>query len=88
MLNLDFLILIWDDKQMTSIKIVYFSRPPTPCQFFYPIGLGCPILNEPPTLSNKLWNNNHIVHVNERNQNKNKTKSRHIQIDYAFYCSI
>ena len=28
------------------------------------------------------------VHVNERNQNKNKTKSRYIQIDHAFYCSI
>ena len=37
---------------------------------------------------NKVWNNNHTVHVNERNQNKNKTKSRHIQIDHAFYCSI
>ena len=29
-----------------------------------------------------------IVHVNERNQNKNKTKSRHIQIDFRLYCSI
>ena len=37
---------------------------------------------------NKLWNNNRTVPVNERNQNKNKTKSRHIQIDHAFYCSI
>ena len=26
------------------------------------------------------------MHVNERNQNKNKTKPRHIQIDHAFYC--
>ena len=26
--------------------------------------------------------------MNERNQNKNKTKSRHIQIDHAFYYSI
>ena len=25
---------------------------------------------------------------NERNQNKSKTKSRHIQIGHAFYCSI
>ena len=24
----------------------------------------------------------------QRNQNKNKTKSRHIQIDHALYCSI
>ena len=39
-------------------------------------------------LSNKLWNNNRTMHVNERNQNKSKTKSRHIQIDHAFYCSI
>ena len=37
---------------------------------------------------NNLWKNNHAVHVSERNQNKNKTKSRHIQIDHAFYCSI
>ena len=36
----------------------------------------------------KLWNNNRTVHVNERNQNKNKTKSRHIQIDHGLYCSI
>ena len=36
---------------------------------------------------NKLWNNNRAVHVNKKNQNKNKTKSRHIQIDHAFYCS-
>ena len=31
---------------------------------------------------------NRIVHVNERNQNKNKTKLRHIQIDHALYCSF
>ena len=37
---------------------------------------------------NKLWSNNSTVHVNKRNQNKNKTKLRHIQIDLAFYCSI
>ena len=37
---------------------------------------------------NKLWSNNSTVHVNTRNQNKNKTKLRHIQIDLAFYCSI
>ena len=36
----------------------------------------------------KLWNNNRTVHVNERNQNKNKTESRHIQINLAFYCSL
>ena len=40
------------------------------------------------TYVNKLWNNNRTVHVNERNQNKNKTKSSHIQIDHAFNCSI
>ena len=28
------------------------------------------------------------MHVNERNQNKYEIKSRHIQIDHAFYCSI
>ena len=40
------------------------------------------------TLSNKLWNNNLTVHVNKRNQNKIKTKSRHIRTDHAFCCSI
>ena len=33
-------------------------------------------------------NNNRIVHESERNQVKNKTSSRHIQTDHAFYCSI
>ena len=37
---------------------------------------------------NKLWNNNRTVYVNERYQNKSKTKSRHIKIDHPFYCSI
>ena len=36
----------------------------------------------------KLWDNNHTVQVNERNQNKNKTKPYHIQINHAFYCSF
>ena len=36
---------------------------------------------------NKPWNNNRTEHVIKRNK-KNKTKSRHIQIDHAFYCSI
>ena len=30
----------------------------------------------------------HEENVNEQNQNKNKIKSRHIQIGHAFYCSI
>ena len=34
---------------------------------------------------NKLWNNNRAMHVNEQNQNKNKTKLCHIQIDHGFY---
>ena len=37
---------------------------------------------------NKLWDNNRIVHLNERNQKKNKAKSRHIQIDHALGCLI
>ena len=36
----------------------------------------------------KPWNNSRTVQVKERNQNKSKTKSRHIQIDEGFYCSI
>ena len=37
---------------------------------------------------NKLWKSNRTVQVNERNQNKNETKSCHTQIDHAFYCSV
>ena len=80
---------------MTSMKIVKFSRPLTPSvylrpKFFHPLDLGRPILKNLwlPTFSNKLWNNNRTVHVNERNQNKNKIWSRYIQIDHVFYCSI
>ena len=40
------------------------------------------------TFSNKLWNNNRTAYVDERNQKKNKTKSRQIRIYYVFYCSI
>ena len=36
----------------------------------------------------KLWKNYLIVHVSERTQSKNKTKSRHIQIDHALHFSI
>ena len=59
---------------------------------FHPLDLGCPTSNEslplPATLSNRLWNSNRTVHVNERIQNKSKTKSRRIQIDHVSYCSI
>ena len=37
---------------------------------------------------NKFWDNNCTVCVNKRNQNKCKTKSRNIQIDHGFFCSI
>ena len=40
------------------------------------------------SFSNELRNNNHSAHLNKRNQNKSKTKSRHIQIGHAFYSSI
>ena len=36
----------------------------------------------------KLWNNNLIVHVNERNLSENKSQARHIQIDHEFCNSI
>ena len=57
---------------MTFMKIVEFSRPLTPCvnlspNFFHSLDLGRPVLNESPTLSNKLWNNNRTVHMNGRN---------------------
>ena len=42
-----------DNAHMTSMKIVQFSRPPTPLsqlrpKFFHPLDLGRPISNEPP----------------------------------------
>ena len=61
---------------MTSIKIVQFLRPFTPLSI-YVQNSSTPLILERTNL-----------HVNERNQNKNKTKSPHIQIDYAFYCSM
>ena len=54
--------LLWDDTHMTSMKVVQFSRPPTPLvhlrpKFFHPVDLGRPISNEPsPPLSQ---NDNH-----------------------------
>ena len=66
------------------MKIVYFSRPPTPLSIYvqhFPtlLDLGRPFLSEPSlALPNKLWNNNRTVHMEKRNQNK--TKSRHIQL--------
>ena len=36
----------------------------------------------------KLRNNHRTEHLNEQNQNKNKTKSCHIQLDHAFCCSV
>ena len=74
-------------------KLSNFQDPPSPVHlcpnFFHPLDFERPILKEPlPTLSSKLWSNNHTVHVNEQNPNKNRTKSRHCQIDHAFYCSI
>ena len=65
--------LIRDDTHMTSMKIVYISRPPTHLPIYVnifvpPPGHGRPILNEPPpTPPNKLWNNNRTVPVNKWN---------------------
>ena len=76
---------------MTYIPLVHLSP-----KLFHPHDLGRPVSNEfslPSlffflSLFNKLWDSNDTVHVNERIQNKSKTKSRHIQTDHAFYCSI
>ena len=66
-------------------KLFSFQDPPSPVHwcptFFHPLDPGRPISNKNPSL-------NDIVDVNEWNQNKNKTKSRFIQIYHAFYCSI
>ena len=42
--------------------------------FWYPF-CNQPVLFAQLDNVNKLWNNNRAVHVNERNQNKNKTKT-------------
>ena len=73
-----------DDTHMASMKIVGFSRLPTPLvhlrpNFFHLFDLGRPISSEN---VNKLCNNNHIMNVNEQFKSKNKTKSHHIQIDH------
>ena len=72
-----------DDTNMTSMKTVQLSRPFTPSpstsKILYPLDLGRPISKEPLSASP-----NGTMHVNERHQNKNKTKSCHIQTDHAF----
>ena len=75
------------------MKIVKFSSPPTLLvhlrpTFYQLLDLRRPNLNEPTPLSNKLWNDSRTAHVKEQNQNQNKTKSCHIQIDHGFYCPI
>ena len=72
-------------------KLSSFQDPPTPCLSKSKIAsppLTLDVQFQINPISSKLWNNNRTVHVNERIQNKNKTKSCHIQIDHAFYCSI
>ena len=54
---------------------------------FFSFNWTLTICNQPvlfPQLANvnKVWNNNPTMHMNERNQNKNKTKSHHIQTNY------
>ena len=48
------------------------------------LDLGYAVLNAPPPIphpfSNKLWNNSRTVYVKERNKNKIKANSRHIQL--------
>ena len=68
--------LIFKTPHPLSIYVWKFSTHLTLDVQFY---------TNPPTLSSKLYR---TVQVNESNQNKNKTKSRHIQIDHTFYCSI
>ena len=72
-----------DDTHMMSMKTVQFSRPPTPLSIYVrnslaPSPLGRPILNEtlPPLLSR--W----YCGWERTKKNKNKTKSRHNQIDH------
>ena len=89
-------ICLWRPRKVSDFQKTLFSVH-LPPNFLHPLDLGRPILNQLPppppppppspstTLANKLWNNNRTVHVNEQNQNKNKTTSRHIQIDHTFW---
>ena len=74
---------------MTSMKNVQFSRLPTLFSIYVQnsstlltaLTLDVQFQTTLPSPSNN-------VHVNERNQNKNKIKAGHIQIDHAFCSSI
>ena len=70
-------------KNPTHTHTPFYLHP----KLFHPLDLGRPILNENSTLSKKLWKNNHTVHLNERKQNKDKTKLTN-HIDHVFYGSI
>ena len=63
---------------MRYTKTFQFSRPPPPVhlrqKFFHSLDLGRPI-------SNETSSPNDTVHVNEQNRIKNKSKSRHIQMN-------
>ena len=59
---------------MMSMKLSNFEDLPPPVHvrpnFSHPLDLGRLIFNDPPPptplpLSNKLWNNSSIIHVNE-----------------------
>ena len=70
-----------------EISFIYFTFV---CNYLHFSHSFCnqPVLFTQLEKINKLWNNNQTKHVKKRNQNKNKIKSRHIQIDHAFHCSI
>ena len=75
-----------DDKDMTSMKIVQFSRPPTPHvhlrpKFFHILELGRPISNEPPSLCPPSPNDNQSV---KRKHNPRMTVKSFLQVGFRF----
>ena len=65
--------------------LIFKTPPPVHLrlEFFHPFGLGRPILNAP------LLPPHLLPQTTEQTKSKqNISKSRHIQIEYAFYCSI
>ena len=79
-------------KNDTQWYTYTFSRPSTPLSI-YVKNLSTPFILDvqttpSSTFSSKLRKNNHTMHLNGRNRNKNKTKSLYIQIGHVFYCLI
>ena len=87
-LSFDFFSFSWSFTIRISVVLYFCVQLSKNYSHFYYSFCNQPVLFAQLENVNKLWKNNRTVHETERNQNKKKTKSRHIQIDHAFYCLI